>query len=108
MSMVKSIYLGYYFKCEKKENVDPFSVFTDESFYRVFDEGGNKEINESHIYIPNKKCDDCYHLDEYSNTGIIGFQEDKGLPELIENGGKVLDALYEDAELRYGVLVYVC
>lgn len=110
MSMAKSFYVGYYFVCEKegREHINHDSIFPDERFVRVFDEGGCKEINDRHIYIPNRSCDNCYHLDKYSDTGLINLPHTFAFPpELIEESGKVLADHYDRAVLRYGVVIYV-
>lgn len=107
MSMNKSFYLGYYFRCENREDVNPFDVFPDESFYRVFDEGGSQEINGHHLYIPNRACEECYHLDKWSDTGIISPLAPFGGSELIKRGGERLTEIYGEAPLQYGVVIYV-
>lgn len=102
--MNKKFYMGFYFKCPKIEGVAPFQ----EGFVRIFDEGGAESINDAHIYIPNRECSDCYNFSEDTNTGLIGFENDNGLPEDVEKASETLDRVYSgNAELRYGVVVYV-
>jgi hypothetical protein len=106
MSMSINHYVGYYFKCEKKD-IEQESLFPDEEMFRVYDEGGCKEINNFHFYIPNKSCENCYHLDNHSDTGLPGLVEDKQLPDLILNAKGVLEAAYSNVEMSYGIVSYV-
>jgi hypothetical protein len=108
MSMDKHIYLGFYFKCPKVEGINPYEIFPDESFFRIFDEGGAKSINNVHIYIPNKECSDCYHFSNYTETGLIDFETDSSLDTVVEKAREVLDHVYSGkVELKYGCIVYV-
>ena len=108
MSMTVCHYVGYYFKCNKQDNVDQETLFPDESMFRVYDEGGSEQINDFHIYLPNRQCAGCYSLDKHSETGLLGFDgADENLPDLIIQAEKILCASYESIELRYGVVSYV-
>jgi hypothetical protein len=106
MSMSVCHYVGYYFKCNKQDNIDQETLFPDESMFRVYDEGGSEQINDFHIYIPNRQCAGCYSLDEHSETGLLRFSSAPS-PDLIIQAEKILCASYESIELRYGVVSYV-
>ena len=85
--------------------MDEETLFPDESMFRVRCDA--KQINDFHIYIPNRQCAGCYFLDEDSKTGILGFDgSDRNLPDLIIQAEKILNANYENIELRYGVVSY--
>lgn len=105
MSMNITHFVGYYFRCEKKDL--PEELFPDESFFRVFDEGGSKSINDFHVYLPNRECAGCFSLDKWSETGLLGVDDDSPIPDEILQAGKRLESVYEQAELRYGIVSYV-
>jgi hypothetical protein len=109
MSMNTSHYIGFYFKCEKKNDVDMDALFPDEEFYRVHDEGGSKEINDFHIYTPNRKCEGCFTLSKYSETGLRTCSTNslQSVPDLIIHGGEVLRTCYEHVALCFGVVSWV-
>lgn len=108
MSMSVNHYVGFYFKCPKMKDIDQEALFPDESMYRVFDEGGSKDINDCHIYIPNQECPSCFSLDKHSDTGLLDFGSiDDDIPELIIKADSILRSTYEMVEMRYGVVSYV-
>lgn len=107
MSMSVQYYVGYYFKCEKKDTIEPSNLFPEEDFWRVWDENGS-EINSFHIYICNKPCPNCFLLDhESSNTGLLDANDDLGLPDIVEKAEKILNSHYNEVELRYGIIGFV-
>lgn len=108
MSMSITHYFGYYFKCEKRDDVDQEELFPDESMWRVYDENGSKQINDFHIYIPNKECKGCFTLDEDSETGLLGFDEDdkSDVPEFIHKADTILSSRYKEIEMRYGIVSF--
>jgi len=105
--MTTSHYIGFYFKCEKKSDVDQESLFPDDEFYRVYDESGSEEINDFHIYIPNQECEGCFTLSEDSPTGLSSFEAPECIPDLILHGGEVLRTCYEHVALCCGVVSWV-
>lgn len=108
MSMSVNHYVGFYFKCPKTYDVDQEILFPDESMFRVYDEGGSEDINNNHIYIPNKECPGCYSLDRYSETGILDFDCHRNdVPEMISKAEGILRSAYDTVEMEYGVVSYV-
>lgn len=107
MSMSINHYVGYYFKCEKKD-IEQESLFPDEEMFRVHDEGGSKEINNFHIYIPNRDCANCYHLNKHTDTGLCELVDQWSLQiDLILKAKGVLEAAYSDVVMCYGIVSYV-
>jgi hypothetical protein len=104
--MNKSHYIGFYFKCEKRDDVDQESLFPDEEFYRVYDEGGSKEINNYDIYMPNRTCLGCFTLSDDTPTGRRTL-DPRFHPDLIIHGEEILRTCYEQVALCFGVVSWV-
>jgi hypothetical protein len=106
MSLSIHHHIGYYFVCEKRDDIDQESLFPTDDFYRVYDEAGNKDINEQDIYIPNKDCEGCFSLSEDSDTGVLSFDY-TSIPDLIVQGGITLKLNYQTVRCCYGVVSWV-
>lgn len=109
MSMNTSHYIGFYFKCEKKNDVDMDALFPEEEFYCIYDEDGSKEINSHDIFIPNQTCEGCFTLSEDTPTGLRTCSPNslESVPDLIIHGGEVLRTCYEHVALCFGVVSWV-
>jgi len=107
MSMSVQYYVGFYFKCEKNDEIDPNTIFPDEDFCRIYDEGGSPEINDFNIFIPNNDCPNCFYL-QNDRTGLLDGGENFSIPEQIERAGNILNQYYKEVEMRYGIIAYVC
>ena len=105
MSVDINHYVGYYYKCVPKDKKQVSVDFADESFWRIYDEGGCPEINDVHIYIPNKKCGGCHYLDSHTTTGLL---ESENMSEWIVDAEKVFIEHYgsENVQFTYGIITY--
>jgi hypothetical protein len=97
--------IGFYFKCEKNEKVDPYEVFPDESFCRIYDENGSSDINDSHIYICNRHSTGCISVDRYCDSGLTSLPTQE-LPEEFKVAKAILEHHYSNVEICYGVVSY--
>jgi hypothetical protein len=93
--------IGFYFKCEKNEKVDPYEVFPDESFCRIYDENGSSDINDSHIYVCNRYTTGHISLSDESGLESLPTQE---LPEEFKVAKAILEHHYSNVEICYGVV----
>ena len=100
-------YVGFYFKCEKNDEIDPHTIFPNENFCLIYDEGGSYEINGFHIFIPNQECPNCFYLDG-DRTGLLDGGNNFTIPEQIEQANNLLNQHYKEVEMRYGIIAYVC
>jgi len=111
MSIDTNHYIGYYYKCTLSDPPQSPVDFSDESFYRVFDGGGNKDINKNHhIYIPNKGCEGCYHLSKWTDSGLYYLPSmfDFCPPDWVTDAENALDEVYGRGNVLfvYGIITY--
>lgn len=109
MSMDINHYVGWFFECTPLKPMNPHYVFPDEEFFRVLDAGGSEVINNKHIFIPNRKTDNCFHLDRFSPTGIFEMTITGGFDVgSMKQAGDILHETYGggNVHFKYGIIVY--
>lgn len=109
MGMTKTHYFGWFIVCPNRIDIEKY--FPNEEFYRVYDEGQNKAVNDANILIPNRHgIAGCFSFDKYSdhpfqifpvvNNEVAMFK----CPEFILEGLKKLEN--EKATLGFGTFAY--
>jgi len=104
MGMYTQHYVGYYFRCEKTE-CNPYDIFPDEEFCRVYDENGNDEINANFIFICNTSAVGGHHLLDERSNGIIDLPT-RMFPKEFQNAKRKLESVYLKVEVCFGVISY--
>lgn len=105
MAIDKNHYVGYYYKCVPTKGQTPIIDFADESFFLIYDEGQCREINDFHIYIPNKQCDGCHTLNKYSESGLSSVDN---MSEWIVKAEQTFVDVYGSGNVSftYGIITY--
>lgn len=98
MSVQHTVYIGYYFKCEQKQEVSALSLFPDQSVVKkVFDGSDVYIINsDSYMYYENK----------------LGFfkvrPHDKNVHEIVNEIVSKLAAVYQNKiSVEFGIFSFL-